>query len=240
MAQIVWAVAGSRPAGPKFFLLNANGPTMLRRAVRYAIEKQVDIILFSGSFEGGGNGDGKGPIDRIVYEAVDRGILWVNAGGQLRRPGLQRAGPGPLRRLPPAPRRARRRRPPVPQPGRREHRHHHPDLERLRDEEDAGTDKDLDLFVEDWTGRRVGSGEKVQVSGDRVAGPDESRNPRERVVLADLAANPHVPTDPDYLLPDPGPGPARAVLGRRPDPDPADREPGTPTSRPAASAPRRP
>jgi len=66
MAQILWAVTGSHPEGPKFYLLNANGPTMLRRAVRYAIEQRVDLILFSGSFEGGGDGDGRGPIDRIV------------------------------------------------------------------------------------------------------------------------------------------------------------------------------
>ncbi|MHC5540344.1 hypothetical protein ACYOEI_19155, partial [Singulisphaera rosea] len=39
MAQILWGVTGSRPEGPKFYLLNANGPTMLRRAVRYAIEQ---------------------------------------------------------------------------------------------------------------------------------------------------------------------------------------------------------
>ena len=38
----------------------------------------------------------------------------------------------------------------------------------------------------------------MQVSGERVAGPDETRNPRERIVLVDLPANPHVPTDPDF------------------------------------------
>ena len=81
MAQIVWAITGSDPRGPQFYLLNANGPTMLRRAVRYAIEQDVDIILFSGSFEGGGNGDGRGPINRIVDEALAAGILWINAAG---------------------------------------------------------------------------------------------------------------------------------------------------------------
>ena len=58
-----------------------------------------------------------------------------------------------------------------------------------RDEEDAGTDKDLDLYVEDAAGREVGSGTLRQVTGDREAGPGETRNPRERVVLADLAAS---------------------------------------------------
>ena len=198
MAEIVWSVAGSRPGGPKFYLLNANGPTMLRRAVRYAIEQHVDIILFSGSFEGGGGGDGKGPIDRVVDEAVARGILWVNAAGNYGG----RVYNGPVRVLADGFLKLR----------------NVPDIAALRfrnradentitvtltwndykDEEDAGSDKDLDLFVEDWTGKRIGSGEKVQVSGTRVAGPDETRNPRERVVLADLGRNPHIPTDPDF------------------------------------------
>ena len=198
MAQIVWSVTGSRPTGPKFYLLNANGPTMLRRAVRYAIEKHVDVILFSGSFEGGGSGDGRGPVDRIVDEATARGILWINAAGNFGG----RVYNGPVRVLSDGFLKLR----------------NVPDIAALRfrnradentititltwndykAEEDAGTDKDLDLFVEDWTGKQIASGEKRQIAGDRPAGPDESRNPRERVVLADLPANPHVPTDPDF------------------------------------------
>ena len=198
MAQIVWAVTGSRPAGPKFFLLNANGPTMLRRAARYAIEQKVDIILFSGSFEGGGNGDGRGPIDRVVSEAVAADILWVNAAGN----NHNRVYNGPVRVLSDGYLRLRDGR----------------DVASLRfrnrvdentitvtlswndyrGDEDAGTTKDLDLIVEDWAGRRVGSSEKRQVSGVASPGPDESLNPRERVVLTNLAASPYVPTDPEY------------------------------------------
>jgi len=199
MAQIAWAVTGSRPGGPKFILLNANGPTMLRRAIRFAIERRVDVILFSGSFEGGGNGDGRGPIDRAVSEAVERGILWVNAAGNYGG----RVYNGPVRILRDGYLRLR----------------DGSDVASLRlrnrvdenvvtvtltwndyrEQEDAGTDKDLDLVVEDWSGRPVGVGDKVQVTaGDRPLKPDESRNPRERVVLANLAANPVVATDPDY------------------------------------------
>src|SRR5262249_40415287 len=58
-----------------------------------------------------------------------------------------------------------------------------------RETEDAGTDKDLDLYVEDSTGKVVGSSEKRQVGGDHEPGTEESRNPRERVVLNDLPAN---------------------------------------------------
>src|SRR5437763_1821494 len=78
MAQLVWATTGGSPDGPQFFLLNANGPTMFRRAVRYAVEQRVDVILFSGTFEGGGNYDGRGPIDAAVDEAAAAGIVWVN------------------------------------------------------------------------------------------------------------------------------------------------------------------
>ena len=93
---------GSDPDGPQFYLLNANGPTMLRRAVRFAIEQKVDVILFSGTFDGGGNGDGRGPINRSSHEAVAAGIIWVNAAGNQRAARLQRPGRGPGRRLPAA------------------------------------------------------------------------------------------------------------------------------------------
>ena len=198
MAQIVWAMTGSRPEGPKFYLLNANGPTMLRRAVRYAVEARVDMILFSGSFEGGGNGDGRGPINRIADEALAAGIPWINAAGNYGR----RVYNGPIRLLPDGYLRLRKG----------------SDVAALRfrnrvdentititltwsdyrAEEDAGTGKDLDLYVEDWAGRRVGAAEKVQVEGSGAPGPEESRNPRERIILADLPANPDVPSDPDY------------------------------------------
>src|SRR5262249_54710769 len=67
-----------------------------------------------------------------------------------------------------------------------------------REEEDAGTDKDLDLLIEDWAGRRVGAGEKVQAAGARDPARDESRTPRERVVLAAPPAGPELATDPEY------------------------------------------
>ena len=198
MAQIVWAVAGSPARGPKFYLLNANGPTMLRRAVRYAIEQEVDVILFCGSFEGGGNGDGRGPINRIVADALAAGIPWVNAAGNYGR----RVYDGPVRVLPDGYLRLRDGSD-VAALRFRNHLDENTVTVTLtwndyREQEDAGTDKDLDLYVEDWAGRRVGAGEKVQVSGSRTPGPDETRNPRERVVLADLPANPVVPSDPDY------------------------------------------
>jgi hypothetical protein len=198
MAQVIWATTGSYPGGPKFYLLNANGPTMLRRAVRYAIVAKVDVILFSGSFEGGGFGDGRGPIDRIVADATAAGILWINAagnhGGHVYN-GSVRVLPDGYLRL--------RDGSDVASLRFRNHLDENTVTVTLtwddyREDEDAGTDRDLDLYVEDWAGRRVVSGEKVQVSGSRAAGPEESRNPRERVVLASLPASPEGVADPDY------------------------------------------
>jgi hypothetical protein len=199
MAQIVWAVTGAHPRGPKFYLLNASGPTMLRRAVRYAIEQRVDVILFCGSFEGGGNGDGRGPINRIVADALAAGILWINAAGNYGH----RVYNGPVRLLGNDEYLRLRSGSDVASLRFRNHLDENTVTVTLtwndyREEEDAGTDKDLDLYVEDWAGRRIAAGEKTQVSGNRVSRPDESRNPRERVVLTNLAASPEVPSDPDY------------------------------------------
>ncbi len=190
MAQIVWAVTGSSPKGPQFYLLNANGPTMLRRAVRYAIEQKVDLILFSAAFEGAGNGDGRGPINRVVDEALASDIIWVNAAGNYGR----RVYNGPVR--PDRDGYLRFRDGPDGTALRFRNRLDENTVtvtltwNDYRDDEDAGTLKDLDLYVEDPAGRRVGSGEKKQIAGDRAPGPDESRNPRERVVLTDLPADP--------------------------------------------------
>jgi hypothetical protein len=189
MAQIAWAVTGSNPKGPKFYLLNANGPTMLRRAVRYAIEQKVDLILFSGSFEGGGNGDGRGFINRVVADALAADIIWINAAGNYGRHVYN----GPVR---------------VGRDGYLRFRDGEDGTalrfcQRLdenpvtitltwndyREEEDAGTAKDLDLYVEDRAGKVIAASEKVQIAGDKAAGPNESRNPRERVVLSDLPAS---------------------------------------------------
>jgi hypothetical protein len=186
MAQIVWATANFAADGPRFYLLNANGPTMFRRAVRYAVQEKVDVVLFCGSFEGIGNFDGKGPINAIVDEAVRAGIIWINAAGNYGRRTYN--GPvtvgtdGYLRFA----------------DGR--------DFLRIRnnldentltvtlnwnsygDAEDAGTVKDLDLYLQDPNGNLIGKSDAVQIPGG-TTGENQSKNPRERVVLADLPSS---------------------------------------------------
>lgn len=188
MAQVVWAAAGNAPDGPQFFLLNANGPTLFRRAVRYAIEQKVDVILFSGTFEGAGNYDGRGPINAAVTDATTAGIIWVNAAGNTGGAvfdGPVSVGPDGFLRL---------RTGPDPTALRVTNRfdenvvtvtltwNDYPDAE------DFGTEKDLDLIVEDSAGRVVGSSVLKQMPPGHVAGPNQTKNPRERVTLTDLPA----------------------------------------------------
>jgi Subtilase family len=190
MAQLVWAMTGNSSHGPHFYLLNSNGPTLFHRAVRYAIEQKVDVILFAGNFEGAGNYDGRGSINRIVDEAVAAGIIWINAVGNSG--GCVYNGPvipdshGYIRLGKDLASTSLRFRNVLDE-----------NVVTVTltwndyaDEEDAGTDKDLDLYVEDDQGRILGSSELRQVKGKRQTGPGESLNPRERVVLSDLGAAP--------------------------------------------------
>lgn len=186
MAQLLCGVAGEGAKAPKLLLLNANGPTMFRRAVRAAIEARVAVILFSADFAGAGNYDGRGPINKVVDEAIAAGIAWVNASGNYGASvhnAMIRVSPAGEVLLGPAPR--------------------YPGLtfrnrldentvtitltwDDYKDEEDAGTDKDLDLIVLDASGNRIGASELEQVVGTSDK-PNASRNPRERVVLPNLA-----------------------------------------------------
>lgn len=187
MAQIVWATTNFPLDGPNFLLLNANGPTMFRRAVRYAVQEKTDLILFCGSFEGIGNFDGKGPINAIVDEAVRAGIIWINASGNFGK----RAYTGPVTIGPDGFL--------LFGDGK--------DYLRIRNNldentltvtlnwnsygetEDAGTIKDLDLYVQDANGNTIAKSDAVQIPGDQTTVGNQSKNPRERVVLPDLPAS---------------------------------------------------
>ena len=187
MAQATWAVTGGDSQGPAFLLLNANGPTMFRRAVRHAVEQGAQIILFSGHFEGGGNGDGRGPINAVVDEAVRAGVVWINAAGNHHG----RVFNGPIT------------------PGKDGFVTFGPTqkpaltfVNRLDEntftitmtwndygaQEDAGTAKDLGLIVETAAGKEIGRADLKQVAGDKPAADGETRNPRERLVLPALGA----------------------------------------------------
>ncbi len=52
-----------------------------RRLVDWFIERDVDVISRSLGSRYDGPGDGRGPLDEVAADAVDRGILWVNSAG---------------------------------------------------------------------------------------------------------------------------------------------------------------
>ena len=154
----------------------------------------MDLILFCASFEGAGNYDGKGPINAVVDEAVAAGIIWINSAGNyggrvyngpvtVSTDGWVRLGQGD---------------------GMLRFRNLFDEntitvtltWNDYRSQEDAGTDKDLDLYVTDDQRHILASSTLTQISGTRQTGPGETRNPRERVVLTDLPAAPNR----DYLI----------------------------------------
>ena len=82
MAMIIEGLLeNNRAATPDIFLLNANGITNFRRAVFYALDKDVDVILYAQNWEFGGNYDGEGFINKIVSEITAYKAIWVNAAG---------------------------------------------------------------------------------------------------------------------------------------------------------------
>ena len=225
MAQIVWAVTGPHPEGPKFYLLNANGPTMLRRAVRYAIEQEVDIILFSGSFEGGGNGDGRGPDQpdrrRGARRPASSGSTppattgGASTTGRCASSPTATSGSATGRTSPPCGSATASTRTPSPSrsPGTTTARRRTPAPTRTS----TSTSR---------TGPAGGSGpgEKVQVSGGTGPGAGREPQPPRARRPGRPARQPRVPADPDYSYRIRVRA-KRAVHRGRPPPRPGDREP---------------
>lgn len=189
MAMIVWGLAGYRPdPAPRIYLLNGHGLTNVARAVRYAIENKIDVILYSQNWEYAGNFDGRGFINRIVSQATAAGILWVNAAGNYRgrvyngpvtgtAGGWVPIGPGggglrfkseldrnPVKVI--------------------------LSWNRNNEEETQGTDRNLDLYVYDENESIVMKSELIQVVGGpgKRPGKGESFIPRE-IVEGEVSRN---------------------------------------------------
>jgi hypothetical protein len=178
MAEIAWGLSGGKAEGPQFYLLNANGITNFRRAVRYAIENRVDIILYSQNRECCGNFDGGGFINQIVNEATAAGILWVNAAGNYGgrvfnsnvaydEDGLLHFGNRTRLRL-------------------KSHIDDNPAQIILSysagwESENEGTEKDLDLYLYDPQGKLVAKADLKQVTKKDALGEGETFLARERI-----------------------------------------------------------
>lgn len=81
MAQTVWAMMGYQEDAPQFFLVNARDTDNFARASDWAIREKVDLVLISLSFEGAGNGDGNGEVNQNVKKMDAAGILVIVAAG---------------------------------------------------------------------------------------------------------------------------------------------------------------
>lgn len=81
MAQTLWAMTGLSNDGPEMFLVNARGTSNFHKAHNWAIREGVNIVLISMNFEGTGNFDGGGEINRLVNAMTAEGIIVVVAAG---------------------------------------------------------------------------------------------------------------------------------------------------------------
>jgi len=176
MAMILWEVMGKPDTGVKFYLVNADGYTNFKAGVQFAIQNQVDIVLYSQVWTFGGNFDGTGFIDAQVSQAIRAGITWINAAGnygskvsegsvseQLTTPRyftvLKKGAPVTLTLS----------------------------WNDFDDSSAAWSDQDLDLFVVDEAGKLVGSSEKKQLG--HIPGPGDknvSAYARETLTLNGL------------------------------------------------------
>src|SRR5690606_5114880 len=66
-------------------LYHTYGYSNLKAAVEDAIKRKVDIVLYSQTWEYGGNFNGRGFINALVNKALDSGILWINNAGNFGR-----------------------------------------------------------------------------------------------------------------------------------------------------------
>jgi hypothetical protein len=86
MARILWSLLSldgtdTRYAPAEFHLYNTFGYSNLKAAVEDASRRNIDIVLYSQTWEYGGNFDGRGFINALVNQALDSGILWINNAG---------------------------------------------------------------------------------------------------------------------------------------------------------------
>lgn len=165
VAQTAWAMTGLDGGGPEFRLYNSNGLAAFRQAVEAILEWKADVILCTENFSAFGNFDGTGILNRIVDSAAFGETIWIQSAGEfatkvLNLPIALKAGK-------------------LDQPD--------PQIKVNADDTEVtvtlswnayspglrrfyGTDKDLDLVLEDKNGREVAKSRTRQVEGDTREG----------------------------------------------------------------------
>lgn len=86
MARILWSLLSlggtdDRYAPAEFHLYPTFGYSNLEAAVNDAIQRDINIVLYSQTWEYGGNFDGRGFINALITKAAKSGILWINNAG---------------------------------------------------------------------------------------------------------------------------------------------------------------
>lgn len=176
MAEIAYAVATGSTSyradqpGPRILLLNANGFTNFTAAIDRVIKEKVDFVLYAQVWEYGGNLDGKGFVNKEVNRALAAGITWINAAGNLGLATYEAAVTPNAEQIVKIS---------VPQ-----------DRTPVKivlawndftDSKDDRTKQDLDLALEDMTGKVLGKSELIQDGGDPARGELYSSYAREIV-----------------------------------------------------------
>ncbi|MBX3020277.1 MAG: hypothetical protein KF799_01265 [Bdellovibrionales bacterium] len=192
MAQVVAAVVKNSGAEADYEmrLFNAYGITKFGDAVDTLVREKFDLVLYSQVWEYGGNGDGKGFINAIVDKALAAGVIWINASGNY----------GHLTKLAPVDGRPEGLNEYImfknkdgktsdsaifhckPAPGKKKC-----SLRLVlswndfKDDPEAGTDKDLDVIVQDDAGKEIAVGDRNQVLAGLANDPKASKVPRELI-----------------------------------------------------------
>lgn len=194
MAQLVTALITNNLTTEKIpfrlHLFSAFGYTNLSAAVKAVVEDKYDVVLYAQTWEYGGNFDGRGFINTLINKAVEKGdTLWINAAGnfglntfnseillaedswvhlpdgghtlQVRCESMPN-GRCPLRAV--------------------------LGWSDFSDDVEMGTEKDLDLYLQDDTGKIIGQSElqqRKEISEKEQAQEGISKYPRE-IIQADV------------------------------------------------------
>ncbi len=161
-------------------LFETFGYSNLKVAVDSVVSEKFDVVLFAQVWEYGGNGDGRGFINRQIDRATTSGAIWVNAAGNFGS-SLYR---GPIRKAAddwvklPAPNESVR--------VRCQESENRKCLLRVvlswndfNDDVEIGTDKDLDLVLTDDTLKIIQSAALTQKTQPPEGQAGYSKYPRE-------------------------------------------------------------
>lgn len=192
MAELVYALmtdSGKHTqfAPAEFHLYDVSGYTNFKAAVDDIITRKIDLVIYTEVWQLGGNWDGKGFINRLVNKAVGAGIIWISAAGNFGQRTYQSqivTGADSWVTLPDSNNSLHVKCAP-PKEAEQQKCNMRATLSwnDFKDDENLGTDKDLDFIVTDDTGKLIGSSTMEQVLKTEARKPGITLYPREVIAL---------------------------------------------------------